>query len=330
MSDMFFFQQDNYDDNVKCPNDIISIVEQNGVNFSTLSGQYTTNLNPHNFQTNYDNIGGDFASCAKFFPVGEPDKRLIPFYFEDVSGQDNVVKVSKEGVNEPYNIIAYYSYDNKEWNDIVLEGEREIPLPANGRVYLKADTAFWSIGPASSSPRHGMGFRRGFNGPFKIGGNIMSLLYGAEFTGNETTFRKNTSGYYPATIFRYLFFGNTNLVDASELVIPVMQFPDDETENRRLSNIYDGMFQGCANLVEGPVLMQPKIEHQRYRAMFNGCGSLKTITCLATEYATRATDGWVRDVSPEGVFRKPKNATFWYDIEGNINRIPDGWEVVDL
>lgn len=100
-------------------------------------------------------------------------------------------------------------------------------------------------------------------GKFNIKGNIMSLLYGDDFIG-KTVFPKNTPGEFPFS----LLFVNTDVVDASKLVLPATTLVD---------SCYDGMFQNCKSLVKAPkILPAMTLANSCYAGMFNGCTSLVT------------------------------------------------------
>jgi hypothetical protein len=57
--------------------------------------------------------------------------------------------------------------------------------------------------------------------------------------------------------------------------------------------------------------------------MFNGCTSLNTVTCLATDIsAYSATLDWLNGVNSKGTFFKANNMTSW---STGASGIPDGW-----
>jgi hypothetical protein len=63
--------------------------------------------------------------------------------------------------------------------------------------------------------------------------------------------------------------------------------------------------------------------------MFNGCTSLNSIKCLATNVsATYCTNGWVSGVAASGTFTKAANMTKWTTKTGTSG-IPSGWDVQD-
>ena len=100
-----------------------------------------------------------------------------------------------------------------------------------------------------------------FSGTAKVNvyGNIMSLIYGDNFT-NQTTL--------PASYtFKYLFNGYSNLLSAEYLVLPATT----------LTNYcYDNMFRGCTSLVTAPELPATTLANYCYDSMFYKCTSLTT------------------------------------------------------
>ena len=61
--------------------------------------------------------------------------------------------------------------------------------------------------------------------------------------------------------------------------------------------------------------------------MFNGCGNLNYIKCLATNIsASNCTAYWVSDVASTGTFVKATNMTGWTT---GANGIPTNWTVED-
>ena len=59
--------------------------------------------------------------------------------------------------------------------------------------------------------------------------------------------------------------------------------------------------------------------------MFNGCGSLNYIKCLATDIsASNCTAFWVEGVAPSGTFVKAASMSSWAT---GANGIPNGWTI---
>lgn len=173
-------------------------------------------------------------------------------------------------------------------------------------------------------------------GQFEVKGNVMSLVYGDNFSGQTTLTSGNTfsSLFYhcteltsaenlvlPATTlanscYEYMFAGCTSLTTAPELPATTLA-----------SWCYGNMFNGCTSLTTAPELPAATLASGCYYSMFEGCTNLISITCLATDIsATNCTTGWVNGVAASGTFVKNAAMTGW--TTGN-NGIPSGWTVQD-
>jgi hypothetical protein len=91
----------------------------------------------------------------------------------------------------------------------------------------------------------------------KVYGNIMSLL---DETGYETATTLSSE-----KVFNGLFQANTNLTDASGLLLPAMTLT---------SGCYNAMFAGCTSLTAAPALPATTLAQTCYYSMFGGCSSL--------------------------------------------------------
>ena len=98
----------------------------------------------------------------------------------------------------------------------------------------------------------------------KVYGNIMSLI---DETGYATLTTLPNQNY----VFYGLFYGNTNLTDASGLLLPATTL---------VEGCYNSMFDGCTSLVTAPALPATTLAEQCYYGMFYGCTSLTTAPVL--------------------------------------------------
>ena len=90
---------------------------------------------------------------------------------------------------------------------------------------------------------------------------------------------------------------------------------------------YNEMFLGCTGLTKAPELPATTLAEGCYEHMFSGCKNLNKVTCLATDIsASRATAGWLYDVSATGTFYKHPDMKDW---STGSSGIPEGWTVVD-
>lgn len=145
---------------------------------------------------------------------------------------------------------------------------------------------------------------------FDISGNIMSLLYGDNFLGKTTLL----SSYQ----FAAMFLGNSNVRDASNLVLPATTLTD---------YCYYSMFFYCANLTGVPALPAATLTEGCYSQMFQLSSNVNRIECLATDIsATNCLRNWVSGVAASGTFVKAPTMTSW---PSGANGIPSGWTVQD-
>ena len=127
-------------------------------------------------------------------------------------------------------------------------------------------------------------------GRFEVEGNVMSLVYGDNFSGQtdlteyENVFENlfyNCSGLtsaenliLPATVLGYqcyysMFLNCTSLTTAPQLPATTLA-----------EWCYYGMFQGCTSLTTAPVLSATTLANWCYESMFEGCTSLTTAPIL--------------------------------------------------
>lgn len=171
----------------------------------------------------------------------------VPFFLEDLSGQDNVFNITDLNWSDVTNLE--YSTDAETWTSTKPN------IPAGGRVYVRANATKW------------YGAKFAVNGNYKAGGNTMSLFYGNSFTGSETAFPSDQVNY----ILESLFKDSTTLVNAKELILPADVLVD---------NAYNKMFNGCTSLTTAPALPATTLAENCYNSMFANCTSLTTAPAL--------------------------------------------------
>lgn len=177
-------------------------------------------------------------------------------------------------------------------------------------------------------------------GNFSVEGNIMSLFYGDNFSG-ETYFPTGGGNQWIFTPKR-LFKDCTGLISAENLILP--QTAQKGCYQRMFENCtslttppvlpattlsqgcYLYMFRGCTSLTTAPVLSAATLVTTCYSSMFSGCTSLNSITCLATNISTGTIGYWVYGVAANGTFYKSPNMNDWPTGDSGI---PSGWTVVN-
>ena len=256
----------------------------------------------------------------------------LPFYIENHTTTNRTVSISK-ALTTGAGINVYYSNDNVTWT---LMGTTQYgvditaPLPANGRTYLRCSTTSWNPGQDSNT------IKLGVTTAFKIGGNIMSLLYGANYAGKVSFPSGSTETFagifkfnildasdliLPATTmvkecYRSLFYNQTSLVSAPQLPATTLA-----------ESCYSGMFKGCTSLTDAPILPAETLTTNCYYEMFNGCTSLEEIHMLATTWV-EGTNNWIEGVAETGTFYMNPYAEYDpLDYVGNPSGIPENWDV---
>lgn len=87
------------------------------------------------------------------------------------------------------------------------------------------------------------------------------------------------------------------------------------------------MFQRCTSLEEAPELFSKDIPAGSYAQMFDGCTSLRYVKCHAETFGNNnSIVGWLKNVSPTGLFIKKANVNYPSGMSG----IPEGWTVENM
>ena len=223
-----------------------------------------------------------------------------------------------------------YSIDNGAWTSITSTSDGATISVAEGNlVRFRGSNTVYATSKSAYS-----GFEGG-TATYDIEGNIMSLLYGDNFSASTNL--PNSSYIFcslfkkapvisaehlilPATTlkeycYRALFSYCTTLTKAPELPATTLA-----------KGCYWYMFEQCA-ITEAPVLKATTLVSECYGHMFEGCGLLNKITCLATSGfgTSKCLEGWVKNVAGDGVFAKAANITWTTGANG----IPSGWIVCE-
>ena len=171
-------------------------------------------------------------------------------------------------------------------------------------------------------------------------GNIMSLIYGDNFVGNDSLPASTTHN------FGGLFNGCTGMSNADNVILPAMTLTPFCYRNLfsgcRLKTspklpattlaqgCYCNMFIGCNTLEIAPDLPAPVLAKQSYEGMLymQSGNTLRYIKCLAAnKSATRCLMNFhnTNYVSPTGIFVKYPGVSWTTGGEG----IPSGWTVIE-
>ena len=195
-----------------------------------------------------------FTKASAAFENEEPPARPTGHFY--VKAIENcTVKLSSAGE---------YKIDDGEW--VAYSANRSIPVAAGQKISFcvgrhEVPVKSWDKGKFSCS-----------GGKFEIGGNLASLMVGDSYVTEGSTI----AGAY----FLDFLKGNTNLVDAYNLEIPMLSVSE---------NAYKSMFDSCTNLERGPQLLPAtSLGKTCYRNMFYNCAKLENAPVLA---ATKLTQG---------------------------------------
>ena len=275
-------------------------------------------------------IGGIYKGGNLIWPVKKsgPDY-TEPFYVENTTNANETLSI-KKSASDALTLTIEYSTDKTNWSTLGTTSTTALTktLTPGDKVYLRCNTNAW----ANSN-------RNVISGTRKVGGNIMSLLYGSNFTGQETSLPDREC-------FKYLFYNNTRLVDASKLLLPATTLkascyermfqgctslttaPALPAANTLPGSCYNRMFLDCKSLTTAPTLPAAKLSSGGYNNMFNGCTSLNEITCFAKSKINylNSTANWVSGVAATGTFYK-KAGVSW---PTGVNGIPSGWTVIEV
>ena len=212
-----------------------------------------------------------------------------------------------------------YRIDEGTWTEAHF-GER-ITVPGGSILEMKGNNYTYA------------GNRITADNPFRVSGNIFSLIAGDDFyygSGfGEKCFQnffagafplEDASGLYlgdryfgvPACGYSRFFANCTGLTAAPEL--PMMNGIDQYG--------YYQMFYGCSSLEKAPVLPAKYANEQAYTEMFWGCSSLQYINCNLRD-PSNVTYNWVGGnvIPSDGVFIGSPDANW----KTGDNGVPDGW-----
>lgn len=266
-------------------------------------------------------------------------------YLTFVALEDSTFKLTS-------NAVSYSLDDGQTWTALA-SGTASPAVTAGNKIMWKGEmtpTDGNGVGTFSSTGR------------FEAQGNVMSLLFGANFQGKTDLTGKNYAFYN-------LFYQNTNIKSAKNLVLPATTLAENcyyhmfdgctgltsapsvlpatiLTYNCYIGmfrgctslttapvlpattlamNCYNGMFRNCTSLTTAPELPATTLESWCYSNMFNNCTNLNYIKCLATDIsASNCLMNWVENVASTGIFVKNSAAT--WNVTG-VDGVPTGWTI---
>ena len=210
--------------------------------------------------------------------------------------------------------VAYSTDNGTNWTTMYItnQGEQTLSVVLNSgetAIWKGEVTAGWTCGSTNST------YYSNFlgSGDFEVEGNLMSMVWGDDFSGKTTM---------PRAACRDMFRDSTNLVSARNFKLTATSFGGNGTYG------YEHMFSGCSKLEQGPDLDAfSTLLTGIYKNFFYNCTSLKYIKCTATNTgAIECTVNWVYGVPSGGTFVKAASKSWSTGTSG----IPSGWTVVEV
>ena len=181
--------------------------------------------------------------------------KYTPFFVKNLSGEENTLTMKMANRSAPA-LEIYKSNDGTSWTlfGTTTYAGITLTMQPNEIVYLRCNNG--QMGSAWNN----------YNSikcskDYEVAGNIMSLLYGSNFTGEETNF--NNKNF----CFNGLFYNSTTLKTAERLIMP--------STDAGVAGYYR-MFLGCRNLEKPPIMTSTTIScgNGAMEEMFSNCSSL--------------------------------------------------------
>ena len=155
-----------------------------------------------------------------------------------------------------------YNFNEEGWQKYTKDSEIEIPRGV--KVYFRSTATLNGWGSSSRFYCYSPGsVKTDKDGHFSIGGNIASLIVGDDYPA------LGSHGLTGDWTFYEIFSNHVNLIDASELILPMLTCK---------TGCYKAMFKGCTGLTAIPELPATTLATSCYESMFEGCTNLTEFT----------------------------------------------------
>jgi len=268
-------------------------------------------------------VANEYFSKAHVSFSNTPADRLNYFYVQ--AREDNIesctVKLQYSGNGSK----VEYKKNDEAWARYTSNSE--LRLKHGDKVYFRGNVKSWSGYDK---------FEVTGGGKFEVGGNLASLFVN-DFTSTDIDANWGTDA--TGWTFQSFFMGETGLVDASKLTLPMSTMSENGYRSMfqgctnltaapalpattLANNCYQDMFYGCTRLTASPVLRADVLAKYCYYRMFFDCSSLDTLTMIATDIsANNCLTNWVSGVASTGDFYGHVKAS----IPVGVNGVPSGW-----
>lgn len=183
--------------------------------------------------------------------VPSPDTPYAEQYFTIVPTSGGYIRWSGNTDISAANTLSYSTNDGASWT--TYSSNISIGVSSGNKIMFKGQL----LGGSIQGTYYGAGTFSASTATFNVEGNSMSLIYDSNFAGQTALDGKSS-------VFMGLF-ANTNVVDASNLVMPSVYIT---------THAYDSMFSGCTGLTLVPTLPATELTTSSYANMFKGCTSL--------------------------------------------------------
>lgn len=241
-------------------------------------------------------------------------------------------------------LVIYYSLDGgSTWTSLAsaVNTQNGFDVDTGDVVLFKGNNQYYTrpISTLSGSSYYNQ-FTNTTAG-FIAEGNIMSLIYGDNFVGNDSLPANTTHN------FGGLFSNCTGMSNADNVILPAMTLNPFCYRNlfatcriktspklpatTLAQGCYNNMFIGCNTLEIAPDLLAPVLAVSCYEGMLymQSGNTLRYIKCLATnKSASRCLTNFHNQsyVSPTGIFVKYPGVSW---TTGGTDGIPSGWTVIE-
>ena len=215
----------------------------------------------------------------------EGDVHYNPYVPQHDYSQDYLTTVALENGTISFNIwrsmgtdmitsISYSTNDGESWTTTNNLNDKEEHLTISVNV-SEGDKVLWK-GDAQQLGYYDdyeyyvyVGSFFSSDCEFNVQGNVMSMLYGDDFIGENTL---EYEGEFACLFFDYDEGRGCLVVSAEHMVLPATTLA---------SGCYDSMFRDCTSLTTAPELPATTLANYCYQYMFNGCTSLTTAPVLS-------------------------------------------------
>ena len=222
------------------------------------------------------------------------------FYIDNLNLRTKNIKILKQASSAP-TVTVEYSLDGQRTWQSQTTGGFSVNAPSMSRVYFRANASAWG----SSASYNYFSLEANDSGCYyEFGGNIMSLLYGENFNINDNYLTLPNTSWH----FKYLFTGITASFRCYSLRLTAQKALKESyyrmfynatgltyapikiyASTNNGSNSMDRMFEGCSNMVEGPIFRMSFTGSNTMQGMFQNCVKLTTLTYMGTNTTSQST-----------------------------------------